>query len=131
MKRVWNLDPVHQIVQKILEKYCPFLYLLIHLVWWVNDLWFKTHSKMHPASSTNTHHDVTDLGNHGMVKNTKTWISWERNETFLRNKKNLSLCLRWHILEAFIKLFFTLTQLLEMQGREGSSVLTHASKVTL
>ena len=24
---------------------------------------------------TNTHHDVTDLVNHGIVKNTKTWIS--------------------------------------------------------
>ena len=25
---------------------------------------------MHPVSCTNTHHDVTDLVNHGMVKNT-------------------------------------------------------------
>ena len=32
---------------------------------------------MHPVSCTNTHHDVTDLINHGMVKNTKTWISRE------------------------------------------------------
>ena len=28
--------------------------------------------KMHPISSTNTHHDVTDLVDHGMVKNTNT-----------------------------------------------------------
>ena len=35
--------------------------------------------KMHPVSCTNTHHDVTDFVNHGMVKNTKTWISWEHN----------------------------------------------------
>ena len=26
---------------------------------------------MHPVSSTNAHHDVTDLVNHGMAKNTK------------------------------------------------------------
>ena len=28
--------------------------------------------KMHPVSCTNTRHDVTDLVNHGMVKNTET-----------------------------------------------------------
>ena len=32
-------------------------------------------SCVHPVSCTNTHHDVTDLVNHGMVKNTKTLIS--------------------------------------------------------
>ena len=32
----------------------------------------KIYSKMYPASCTNTDHDVTDLENHGMVKNTKT-----------------------------------------------------------
>ena len=31
----------------------------------------KIYSEMHPASFTNTDHDVTDLLNHGMVKNTK------------------------------------------------------------
>ena len=30
---------------------------------------------MHPVSCSNTHHDVTDLVNHGMIKNTKTGIS--------------------------------------------------------
>ena len=30
---------------------------------------------MHPVSCTNTHDDVTDMVNHGMVKNTKTRIS--------------------------------------------------------
>ena len=35
---------------------------------------------MHPVSSTNTHNDVTDLVNHGMVKNTKAWISWDRKK---------------------------------------------------
>ena len=34
---------------------------------------------MHPVSCTNTHNDVKDLVNHGMVKNTKTWISTEDN----------------------------------------------------
>ena len=47
----------------------------------------KIYSKIHLVSCTNTHRDVTDLVNHGKVKNTKTWISWERNVTFLRNKK--------------------------------------------
>ena len=49
----------------------------------------------------NTHHDVIDLSNHGMVRITKTWISWEPNITFLRNKKILNLCLRWHILRRY------------------------------
>ena len=38
---------------------------------------------MHPVLFTNTNHDVTDLVNHGMVKNTKTWISWNGNKKFL------------------------------------------------
>ena len=57
--------------------------------------------KKHPVSFTNTHDDVTDLVNHGMVKSTKTWICWERNITFLRNKKILNLYLRWHILRSY------------------------------
>ena len=32
---------------------------------------------------TNTHHDVNDLVNHGMVENVKTWICWEWNIKFL------------------------------------------------
>ena len=65
--------------------------------------WFgaqKIYSKMHLILCTNTHCDVTDLVNHGMVKNTKTWISWERNIIFLRNKK-INLCFRWHILRSY------------------------------
>ena len=58
-------------------------------------------SKMHFIPCTNTHRDVTDLVNHGMVKNTKTWISWERNIIFLWNKKILNLCFRWHILRSY------------------------------
>ena len=53
------------------------------------------------VSCTNTHHDITDLLNHRMVKNTKAWISWEWNITFLWNKKILNLCLRWHILKSY------------------------------
>ena len=56
---------------------------------------------MHHVSCTNTYHDVTDLLNHGMVKNTKTWIYLERNITFLQNRKILNLCLRWHILRSY------------------------------
>ena len=42
-------------------------------VWWVNELWLKEiDSKLHPVTCTNTHHDVKDLVNHKMVKNTKT-----------------------------------------------------------
>ena len=54
------------------------------------DLWVvvqEIYSKRHLASCTNSHHDVTDLVNHGMVKTTKTSISWKRNITFLQNKK--------------------------------------------
>ena len=61
----------------------------------------KIYSKMHLVSCTNTHRDVTDLVNHGMVKNTKTWISWERNIIFLRNLNILNLCFRWHILSSY------------------------------
>ena len=40
-----------------------------------------------PYLVTNTHHDFTDFVNPEMVKNTKTWISWERNIAFPQNKK--------------------------------------------
>ena len=58
----------------------------------------KINSKMHLVSCTNTHPGIIDLVNHGIVKNTKTWISWEWKITFLQNKKILNLCLRWQIL---------------------------------
>ena len=61
----------------------------------------KIYSKMHTVWCTNTHDDVSDLVNHRMVKNTKTWISRERKIIFLRNKKILKLCLRWHILRSY------------------------------
>ena len=61
----------------------------------------KIYSKIYPVSCTNTHHDVIDLVNNGMFKNTITWISWKWNITFLRNKKILNLCLRWHIFRSY------------------------------
>ena len=37
--------------------------------WWFKELVVqKIYSKTHPVSCTNTHHDVTDLVSHGMVK---------------------------------------------------------------
>ena len=34
------------------------------------------------------------------LKMQKTWITWERNKTFLQNEKIFNLCLRWHILRS-------------------------------
>ena len=62
------------------------------------EIWY---SKIHPVSYANTHHDFTDLVNHGMVKNTKTWIPWEWNISFLWNKKMLNLCHKCHILISY------------------------------
>ena len=63
----------------------------IYQLAWCGDLWVvvqKVYSKMHPISCANTCY-ITDLVNHAMVKNTKTWISWERSITFPQNKKIL------------------------------------------
>ena len=56
---------------------------------------------MHSVSRTNAHHDITELVNHGKVKNTKTWISWVGNAPLLQNKNILNLRLRWHILRSY------------------------------
>ena len=56
---------------------------------------------MHPISCSNTHHCVKDLVNDGIVKNTKIWISWEWNITFLQNEKILNVCRGWHILRCY------------------------------
>ena len=53
----------------------------------------KIYSKMHPVTYTNTHHDITDLVNHGMVENTKTWISWKQLSFFYEIKKFLTCAL--------------------------------------
>ena len=40
----------------------------------------KIYSKMHTVSCINTYHGILkDLVIHGMFKNTKTWISQEKN----------------------------------------------------
>ena len=87
---------------KFTESYCTCLYLSTDQVCWFYDLWFKRYIQECTLSpSTNAHCDVIDLVNHGMVKNTKAWISWERNIIFLQNKKTLILCFRWHILGSY------------------------------
>ena len=85
--------------------YWKLLPLLLSISWpslvtsWV--VLQKIYSKMYLASCSNTYHDVTDSVNHGMVKNTKHWISWERNIIFIWNKRILNLCLRWNILRNY------------------------------
>ena len=65
-------------------------------------MWFKRYiQKMPLLSYTNTHHDVADVVNYGMVKNSTIWISWEWNITFLQNKKILNMCLIWNILRSY------------------------------
>ena len=44
-------------------------------VWWLNDLWFKRSVQNCTLSHVLILNHVTDLVNHWMVKNTKSWIS--------------------------------------------------------
>ena len=86
MKSTWNLAPVLQIVKRFLKVIVVvYIYQLAKFGEIIN-----CGSKMHLVSCTNAH-----------GKNTKTWISWEPNITFLRNEQILSLCLRWHILNSY------------------------------
>ena len=87
-KDSWKLLPLFRSIN------WPSLVIYRDAVW-------KIYSKMCPVSFTNILHDVIDLVNRGMVKKTRTWISWEWNITFLQNKKILNLCLRWHILNGY------------------------------
>ena len=64
-------------------------------------MWLKRYIPKCTLSLVHTHHDMTDLENHRMVKNTKSWTSRERNITFLWSKNILNLCLRWHIFRSF------------------------------
>ena len=88
-----------------LKDYWKLSPLLIFIIWpssvtsWV--VVQKIYSKMYLVSCTNTHRDVTDLVNHGMVKNAKTWISCEQNIIFLRNKRILKPCFIWHFLRSY------------------------------
>ena len=91
LKWTCNLAPLLQIVPK---DYWKLIHLLIPINWpslaisWV--VVQKIYSKMHLVSCNNTHCDVTDLVNHGMVKNIKTWISCGQN----------IICFRRHILRS-------------------------------
>ena len=80
MKRTRNVAPVLQIVEEIPQTYYPCLYpaAYIYQLARFGDLMScgsEDIFKMHPVSCTNTHHDVADLLNHGMVKNTKVYMS--------------------------------------------------------
>ena len=90
LKRTWNLTPVLQIVQKIPENYFPCLYLSIGQFGDIVNCGSEDIFKNASCLMHNTHHDVKDLVNHGIVKNTKTWIAWEWNITFLQYKKSLT-----------------------------------------
>ena len=98
LKRTWNLAPVLQIVQKITENCCSYLYISVGQIWSCGskDIFKNAPSLMCRYSSWRHR-----FGRHGIVKNTKTWISWERNITFLRNKKIHNLCHRWHIFRSY------------------------------
>ena len=56
---------------------------------------------MNSVTWTDTHHDVTGLVNHDMVKNIKTWIFREQNIIFLQKKKILNLRFKWHVLRSY------------------------------
>ena len=47
---------------------------------------------MHPDSCTNTHHDFTDLINHGMVKNIKTFHIVRMENNFSMKQKKFLIC---------------------------------------
>ena len=65
-------------------------------------MWFKRYTQKMPLLSyTNPHHDVADVVNYRMVKNSTIWIAWEWNITFLQNKKILNMCLIWNILRSY------------------------------
>ena len=101
MKIARNLATFLHIFQKIPENYCPCLYLSTGHVWWLSKLWFKRYIQKCTLSHVPILIMTSSLVNHGMVKNTKAWISWEWKITFLRNKKILNLYLRWHILRSY------------------------------
>ena len=92
LKRIWNLVPVLQIIQKSSENYCSCMYLSIDHVLWLNELWFKRDIQKHTVSCTNTHHHaVTDLVTQGMAKKIQKREYLEnRTELFYEIKKPLT-----------------------------------------
>ena len=53
---------------------------------------YKIFLKMHSVSCTNTHHDVTDLVNHGMVKNKKNMNILKTECNFFYKIKKILTC---------------------------------------
>ena len=43
---------------------------------------------MHTVSCTNTHHYVTELVNHRMLINAKTWVSQEQNNFSMKQNNS-------------------------------------------
>ena len=94
LKRTWNFALVLKLFKRFLKVIAlAYIYQLAKFGGLMSC--GSKDPKMHPVSCTTTHHDITDLINHGMVKNTKTCI------TFLQNEKILNLCLRWHIFRSY------------------------------
>ena len=88
---------------KLFKRFLKIIALVyFYHVWWLNELWFKRY-----IQKCNLSHVLIPIMasqiwyHHGMIKNTKTWISWEQNIIFLRNKKKFNLCLQWHILWSY------------------------------
>ena len=82
------------------ENYCPWLYLSISHVWWLNELWFKSYIHKYTLSHVLT--IIVTRHRYG-----KSWDGWKyKNLNILRTeikkiiKKNLNLCLRWNILSS-------------------------------
>ena len=102
LKSTWNLPPS---LPNFSKDYWKFLSLLISINWptsWFDGDFMTCGSKdIFKNAPTNTYRDVTNLVNHGMAENIKTWISWERNIIIVRNKKILNLCFRCHILRSY------------------------------
>ena len=101
MKKAWNLSPVLQIIQKFQKNIAlVYIYQLTKFSGLMSCVQ-KIYSKMSHVPCPNIHHDITDLVNYRIIKNTKTWISWEWNITFLWNKKIICLCLGWYIFRSY------------------------------
>ena len=73
LKRIWNIAPLLQIVQKILENYCPGLYQSIGVLISCGSKDLLENAPC-PMYTHHTHHDVTDLVNYEIVKNENTLI---------------------------------------------------------
>ena len=101
LKRTWNLASVLQIVQKVTVNYSPCLYLSTGWVWWLHELWFKRYIQKCTLSHVLILVMTSKIVSHGIVKNTKTWISWEWDIIFYKIKKFFNLCFRWHLLRSY------------------------------